>query len=1316
MSLKLVHRPARITAPSSPPERRELSPPPRMADPQRGMPLQTLLPVVGAMSSVVMITVLRTNPIMIVVGALIFVVAIVSGVGMAVSQRGQQQRRRRVQRERYLDYLEEVRADLRAEAERARQAALEVDPDPSVLLELVRDPERRWERRRANADFLRLRIGTGTLDWFGLEMPVDDNPVEPFDELMETELRHVRTHYSVVHGMPTTIDLDSVGDVSIVGDPADTARVVRSILAQAAALHAPDDLVIAAVVPPERAADWDGIDRLPHVVMDAAPDARSGRRIAPDMRALADVLRDELRERATIAASAKRSGGRPVAELPRLLVFADDSGHIASVLPSPDRDLTLRELRITVVHVLTDRLHEPSHVSVRITAAAGAASVMDVRRKDRHGIAVDDTSTLHLEALSRELAPLRLQFSSDGGGSDMVQKIGITELLGIDDVSELEDGVGWSGRTERDFLRVPIGVDDEGRPLLLDLKESAQLGMGPHGICIGATGSGKSEMLRTLVLGLAISHAPEDLSMVLVDYKGGAAFAPFSGLPHVAGIIDNLAEDPQLTRRAQTSIAGEVRRRQEVLRAADSSPSITHYRQLRRSRPSLEPLPHLLLVIDEFGELLTAEPEFVDLLLMIGRIGRSIGVHLLLSSQRIEQGRLRGLDTYLSYRLGLRTFSEGESQVVLDTKDAFHLPAVPGYGYLKVDTSIYERFRAGYVSGPVPSGLPDAVEEVRPQPLLLPAYPGGESDDASDDDASSEASETASSASFAERTLLDESVDRLRRAARPTSPVWLPPLPTRLALGRVLGGDGHEPMHVPIGLLDDPARQRQEPWVIDLTRGGGHVAVFGAPQTGRSTFLRTVAVGLALSHTPSQVSIYGLDLSGGGLARIESFPHVGGVATRSDRERMGRLLEELLSMVRQREQIFRDRHVDSLPMLRSMHARGEVPEIVSPDIVLLVDGFSSMRADFEDLEPAFADLLLRGGSFGLHVVIATNRWNDVRMQQQPLFGQRVELRLNDPSESVVGRRIAETLSADEPGRVVTDDKLFAHIALPVLDDTDDDAIGEQVEQLARRSAASWSGASAAPIRLLPEDLDPNELPDALDEPDYIPFGLRQDTMQPAYFDASRDQHMLVFGDAGSGKSTFLRGIAAGFMDRYTSEEVVIGVMDVRGATAAAVPEDYLGGHASNVTQATALATSIAKELERRSDPAEAASKPGARIVLLVDDHDILSSGGRDPLAPLVPYLPSARDLRVHVFLTRPVAGSGRAMFEIGIQVVRDTGGTGLVMSGERSEGQVFPRVYAEQMVPGRGRLVRRGEPPRLVQVARFPIPAASNEEEASNAS
>ena len=188
--------------------------------------------------------------------------------------------------------------------------------------------------------------------------------------------------------------------------------------------------------------------------------------------------------------------------------------------------------------------------------------------------------------------------------------------------------------------------------------------------------------------------------MVLVDYKGGATFAPFTGLPHVAGVITNLENQAGLVERVHASLAGEVKRRQQVLKDAGNVADIGHYARCAPARPDLEALPHLFVVIDEFGELLTAKPDFIDLFLSIGRIGRSIGVHLLLSSQRIESGKLAGLETYLSYRLGLRTFSSDESRTVLDTVDAFHLPPLPGFGYLKVDTSDYQRFKAGYVSGP----------------------------------------------------------------------------------------------------------------------------------------------------------------------------------------------------------------------------------------------------------------------------------------------------------------------------------------------------------------------------------------------------------------------------------------------------------------------------------------------------------------------------------------------------------------------------------------------------------------------------------------
>ena len=270
-------------------------------------------------------------------------------------------------------------------------------------------------------------------------------------------------------------------------------------------------------------------------------------------------------------------------------------------------------------------------------------------------------------------------------------------------------------------------------------------------------------------------------------------------------------------------------------------------------------------------------------------------------------------------------------------------------------------------------------------------------------------------------------------------------------------------------------------------------------------------------------------------------------------------------------------------MLRSAHAAGRIPELVSADVVLLVDGFAQLRTDFEELEDSLIDLLQRGGSFGIHVVLAMTRWNELRMAHQPLIGTRCELKLNDPADSVIGRKLAATITAKQPGRLLTEDSLFAQVALPVLDDTDDAGMGEAIEALAQRTSASWHGPAAAPIRLLPMDFSPDELPDALDEPDLLPFGLRQDTMEPAYLElGSRDQHLMAFGDTRSGKTTLLRGIVRSLLDRLSPDELVLAVMDMRGDIAAEVPEPYLGGHATTAVEARNLSAAIATELEKRS--------------------------------------------------------------------------------------------------------------------------------------
>ncbi|MDQ0642129.1 type VII secretion protein EccCa [Microbacterium murale] len=1304
MTRTLFHRPTRVTAPPTPPEPELIPPPPALTDQGGGMPLQFMLPLIGALSSVIMMVVLRNGqPLFLVLAAVIFVVAIVGGLGFALSARGRAARKARTQRELYLDYLERYRSELRERGASDRASAIAVHPAPEALVGIMRDPARRWERRRSDDDYLSARIGVASRPWFSLSVARSDSPLEPADPILLREAEIVARSLDAVPEMPATADLQDAWVVSVVGDRDRGMSVVRSLVAQLATAHTPDDLTLAAAYAPHHADQWNGFDLLPHVQDPGLFDGPvPARRIAPDIRSLTDVLAGDLGKRAGSAAGVQRHG-RGENPHGRLVVFLDDHGQAASRLSSPDPHLRIRDLNITVVHLLADRLDEPDDVDIRITVdddGAVITSQASSAAPAHVAFTPDRTHGGTVTTLARSMAAFRTVHASRPQ-SGTTEAFDITQLLGITDASAIDPDELWTPRSPSAFLRVPFALDDNDRPVFLDLKESAQEGMGPHGICVGATGSGKSEMLRTVLLALALAHPPEDLSFILVDYKGGAAFSPFQKLPHVAGLIDNLADDPQLTTRARASLQGEVVRRQQLLKDADASPSITHYRELRKTRPELPPMPHLFMVIDEFGELLTAEPEFIDLFLQIGRIGRSIGIHLLLSSQRIEAGKLRGLDTYLSYRLGLRTFSESESQVVLGTTDAYRLPALPGYGILKVDTSLYQRFRAGYVSGPVPvRSAPAPSDGELTRVFRVPTYNGISQGD--DDD------RTPASPSFTTpevgQLLVDEAVLRLRADDRIVSSAWLPPLPETLALGQILGERERTiALETPIGLIDDPAHQNQQPWMLDLTRGGGHLAIVGSPQSGRTTLLRTIAVSLALGRTPAEVAVYGMDLAGGGLRRLEPFPHVGGVATRSDPARVRRLIEELESMLATRERVFKDSGIDSVSQLRARHAAGEVPQLSSADVVVLVNGYGALRQEFDDLDAAFTAVLLRAANYGVHIVLGLSRWSELRIAHQSLFGTKIELRLNDPTESTIDRSLAKTISTSTPGRALADSGLLGHVALPVLETSGDDELGDEIEELGRRVAASWAGPSAAPIRLLPQELDPEQLPEAVDEPDAVPFGLRQDTMASAFWEFQQaDQHLLVLGDARSGKSATLRMIAAGLIERFTPEELAIAVVDSRGHVAEVIPDEYLAAHARTATQASGLASSIATELARRPQMSAKELRSVPRVVLLVDDHDIISAGGIEHLAALAPHLPTARDSKFHIVLARPVAGSVRAMYGAFLQGIRDTGAALLILSGDRSEGQIMPRLYAERFPPGRGRYARRGESPFVVQVAHLP--------------
>ncbi|MFG1625949.1 type VII secretion protein EccCa [Kribbella sp. NPDC049227] len=1332
MASRIVHRPARRTPAPGVQQQRVIEVAPSLGGAGGGGgggAMQMLLPMVGSIGSVAMMTMGRSGP-MVMVGVGLLALTMVGSIGGMIASRGKGGKDRKQQRTRYLDYLERMRDDFSKEERKARAQALELNPPPDALLDCVVDVSRLWERRRTDSDFLQPRCGSGRVPVVPATVGQGGSAMEPPDQFMMAEANALVRRFTLMPDMPLTVPLDHVGNVSIIGDREGVVRVARSLLVQTAVFHAPEDVILAAAYPRAALPDWQWLSWLPHVQDPERADGPTPfRRIADTPQKLSQLLSDDLSERVQWATESRRGSvsfedRRKLTQ--RILVLHDTYGDVAAeVRPQADDSLVPGELGVTVLHLVADRVQEPSSVTMRITVYGDDVRIEDLRGQYPMVASgqVDRLDAAVAEGVARELAPLRLSAESleEDAQLDDVDFMG---LIGIGDVAELDFSQLWKPRSDRQFLRVPLGVDDNGAVVLVDLKESAQLGMGPHGLCIGATGSGKSEVLRTMVLALLATHSPEDLALVLVDFKGGASFAPFAGVPHVAGIITNLRDDASLIERAYKSLEGEVLRRQQVLKDAGNIANITDYRLHREQNPDLPALPHLFVIIDEFGELLNERPDFIDLFLSIGRIGRSIGVHLLLSSQRIESGKLRGLETYLSYRLGLRTFSEEESRTVLDTTDAFHLPPLPGFGFLKVDTSVYQRFRAAYISGPYVPPADEVVEDqgeyVRPHELT--PYQQSEAELEAHRPVEEKATERTTGP-----TVLNVFVDQVRRTAQPVLKIWLPPLPAACTLDGLAGradyvdGRGLQlavrspQMCPPVGVVDDPANQRQEVFRLDLTRAGGHAAIVGGPQSGKTTALRTLVTSLAHTHTPQEVAIYALDLAGGGMQALSELPHVGGVALRTDRERIRRTVEEIRGMIDQRERVFRNHAIDTMEALRADHAAGSLPELPTADVVLVIDNFGAIRTTFDELDEPITDILQRGSSYGVHVVTAMMRWNDIRMQNQSMFGTMLELRLNDPSDSNIDRRLQDVLRKAGPGRMlIPGSKLYAQFALPRIDGAADDTnLTDVLEAQAVAARSTWQGPRAPQIRILPLQLPRNQVADEVRQPAVVPIGVDERALAPVYLDlAGRDTNLVVFGDSGSGKTNIVRLVVQQLIDQHTSDQLVFAVMDPRRGLREFVPEAYVGGYAPTGRVAAGLANGVSEELAKRmpddTGAIPEAGQGGPRIVVLADDYDLLTSGGQSPMDAFLPYVASGRDIKLHFIVTRRASGASRQMYEPFMSAVLESGAAGLVLSGDRSEGQLFTGAYPGDYPPGRGLFVRRGDGPELVQTAMAdPAPAVA---------
>jgi ESX secretion system protein EccC len=1303
-------------------------PPPRDTAEPGGALLTSAIPLLGSVGSIALVatTTRSDGGYRGLVTAGLFLVTMVAAI---VFQADRQHRRRTEQvaraRTSYTHYLGGVRMIIREAADQQRRALTWDHPEPSSLPALADERSRVWEHTANDEGFLQVRYGVCAQP-LALELvPPDSPPLDQVDPAAASALHRLLVVHRVQPRLPASIDLRAVDRIEVSGVEERARSLARALICSATAFHSPTHLVVAVLASKHNLVHWDWLKWLPHAMSGRQSDAAGPARMATtSLGDLWAMLPADLSDR-------PRFGADDRLATPQILLVLDGvelppDNHV--VPPGGLHGMTVLDLR--------EHWHEldsPSSLRLQLASApldeTGAPMLALRLREDPIRAHGDQCSPSTAEALARRLAPMQTVPSTStaeptaGGepaGGELVGTVDFMSLLGLGEVGTFDPAAAWRPRPARDRLRVPIGLGGNGI-VPLDLKESAQQGMGPHGLVIGATGSGKSEFLRTLVLGLALTHSSEQLNMVLVDFKGGATFAGMLQLPHVSAMITNLAQELTLVDRMQDALSGEMVRRQELLREAGNFSSVHDYEKARSAGELLAPLPSLLIVVDEFSEMLSAKPEFIDLFVAIGRLGRSLGLHLLLASQRLEEGRLRGLESHLSYRVGLRTFSAAESRAVLGVPDAYELPPVPGLGYLKPDPSTLLRFKAAYVSGPpaglrrvcrgttgrLPGILPFTispvrsaeVEERRPEPEVAPTPAEQDS-------------------------LLDLVVARIVGHGPAARQVWLPPLDVPDTLDGLMPDLATDPQRgltssrwrkygrlaVPLGTVDRPREQRRDVLTVDLSGAAGHLAVVGGPRSGKSTLLRTLVGGLALTTTPLESQFFVLDFGGGTFAPMAGLPHVSGVGTRSEPDVVRRIVAEVQGVVDHRERCFRAQAIDSIETYRTRRAEGQADDGWG-DVFLVVDGWATLRADFDDLETEIQQLGARGLTFGVHVVAGSARWADFRAAMRDVFGTRLELRLGDPMDSETDRRLAALVPAGRPGRGLMQDKLHFLGALPRIDaDPSAGSLGAGVGDLVARIAAAWTGPDGPTLRLLPERIDLEtireqaalrSMPERL-----LLLGVNERELAPVGLDPDLEPHLLVFGDGRSGKSSLLRSYVREVMRTRTAEQAQIVVVDYRRSLLGEVPGDYQLHYLTSAAQATTALRELASYLENRLPGPDVTPHQlrqrswwtGAEVFVVVDDYDLVATAQGSPVQSLQPLMAQARDVGLHLAVARRSGGASRALYEPVLQSMRDLAAPGVLLSGSPEEGPLLGTVRPAPAPPGRGRLVTRDRGVEIVQV------------------
>lgn len=1073
---------------------------------------------------------------------------------------------------------------VREAVDRERQVRHVTGPDPAAVALMATGPgSRLWERRRHDPDHLVLRLGTA------------DQPSlrELEDPARDENHRTIRWN---IPDAPIGVDLPGHGVVGVAGPAAAVQPLARWLVVQAAALHSPRDLRIVLLTEPERAANWAWVRWLPHL----RPAAPSGPvvLIGNDPESTAARV-SELVSQIQARKRAAGSNRDAVFPDPDVLVIADGARRLRDV---PGMVQVLAEgPSVRVFSVCLDEQERllPEESNGVVLAEAGRLTVKRPGTPDVPAVRVDQVDPEWCEQVARALAPVRDVSPEHDAG--LPQRVRLLDLLGQEPPSADRILEGWRERPASTSFVLGTGFDG---PLTLDLVED-----GPHGLVAGTTGAGKSELLQTFVASLAAVNRPDELTFVLVDYKGGSAFKECANLPHTLGMVTDL--DAHLVERALESLGAELRRREHVLAAADAKDH-SEYRAKRAADPSLAPLPRLLLVIDEFATLVREVPDFVPGLIGIAQRGRSLGIHLILATQRPAGVVTGDIRANTNLRIALRVTDQTESQDVIDVKDAVDIaPSTPGRALVRRGPKTADPFQTAWVGAERPR-----FKEAETEQAEAARRPSVRTTALSWDDLgrpvtlSAEAAVVSAGPQAPAPTDLQALVDEIRAGAdrledfTPQASPWLPPLQDEVFLGDLdaLGSSRDGRLLIPYALEDVPQLQQRRVAVADLA-SFGHLYVIGSPRSGRTQVLRTIAGSAARTLSTADVHLYGIDAGGGGLAALTALPHCGAVVSRHDMERLGRLLRRLNQELTGRQELAQRHNATGIAELRKLLPEAERPA----HILLLVDGWDSLSAildehDHGQLVQEVIRLVREGAGAGIHL-IATSERSLLGGRMAAHNDHKLLLRQGDRSDyQAVGLMPSKIPSNISPGRgwhVLSGTETQVALLAPGGGSEQAEALREIGAAARKRNLKVPQARRPFPVASLPRSVEFAEVYDRIPDDSRRPLwgllGIGGDAGEPIGVDLAASSSVFgVLGPAGSGRSNTLASLAVSLLAGGTS----LVVLAPRES-----PLRALDRHAT--AQVLTGADPSADEVQAALDALE-----GPRVVM-IDDADLMTNPAAD---------------------------------------------------------------------------------------------------------